>query len=57
MSNFDYSAQLTETVLLGVVALKAGQKIEWDSAAMRAKNCSYADEFIRRDYRRGYSIH
>ncbi len=57
LSNFDYSAQLTETVLLGVVALKAGQKIEWDAPGMRAKNCSYADQFIRRDYRRGYSIH
>jgi predicted dehydrogenase len=57
LSNFDYAAQLTETVLLGVVALKAGKKIEWDAAGMRAKNCSYADDFIRRDYRRGYSIH
>ncbi len=57
LSNFDYSAQLTETVILGVVALKAGQRIEWDAHAMRAKNCPYADEFIRRDYRRGYSIH
>ncbi|MGP0070253.1 MAG: Gfo/Idh/MocA family protein [Isosphaeraceae bacterium] len=57
LSNFDYAAQLTETVLLGVVALKAGMKIEWDAAGMRAKNCSYADEFIRRDYRKGYSIH
>ncbi len=57
LSNFDYASRLTETVLLGVVALKAGQKIEWDAHAMRAKNCSYADQFIRRDYRRGYSIH
>jgi predicted dehydrogenase len=57
LSNFDYAAQLTETVLLGVVALKAGKTIEWDAAGMRAKNCSYADEFIRRDYRKGYSIH
>ena len=33
MSNFDYAGRLTETVLLGVVALKAGSKIEWDAAA------------------------
>jgi predicted dehydrogenase len=57
LSNFDYASRLTETVLLGVVALKAGQKIEWDAHAMRAKNCSHADQYIRRDYRRGYSIH
>ena len=57
MSNFQYAGRLTETVLLGVVALKAGKQIEWDAEGMRAKNCSEADHFIRRDYRRGYSIH
>jgi predicted dehydrogenase len=57
MSNFQYSARLTETVLLGVVALKAGKKIEWDAEGMRAKNCPEASYYIRRDYRRGYSIY
>ena len=33
MSNFDYAGRLTETVLLGVVALKAGTTIEWDPVA------------------------
>ncbi len=57
LSNFDYAARLTETVLLGVVALKAGTAIEWDAAGMKAKNLPAADHFIRRDYRKGYSIH
>ncbi len=57
LSNFDYAGRLTETVLLGVVALKAGTKIEWDAANLRAKNNSNADQFIRRDYRKGFSIH
>jgi predicted dehydrogenase len=57
MSNFQYAGRLTETVLLGVVALKAGKPIEWDAEAMRAKNCPEASDYIRRDYRRGYSIH
>ena len=48
---------MTETVLLGVVALKAGTKIEWDAAGLRAKNNSGADQYIRRDYRKGFSIH
>ena len=55
-SNFDYSGRLTETVVLGVVALKAGAKIDWDAAGMRAKNNSNADQFIRREYRKGYGI-
>jgi predicted dehydrogenase len=57
MSNFDYASQLTETVLLGVVALKVGKKIEWDSNAMAAKGCPEADKFIKREYRKGYSVH
>jgi predicted dehydrogenase len=57
MSNFDYAGRLTETVLLGVVALRAGSRIEWDAESMRAKNNSSADQFIRRDYRKGFSIH
>jgi predicted dehydrogenase len=57
LSNFDYAAKLTETVLLGVVALKAGGKIEWDPASMRIKNNSDAEQYLRRDYRKGFSIH
>jgi len=57
MSNFDYSGRLTETVLLGVVALKAGGKIEWDAPGLRVKNNSAADQYLRRDYRKGFSIH
>ncbi len=56
-SNFEYSSRLTETVLLGVVALKAGSKIEWDAANMRAKNNTSADQYIRREYRNGFTIH
>jgi predicted dehydrogenase len=57
MSNFAYAGRLTETVLLGVVALKAGTAIEWDPVAMKAKNVPSADQYIRRDYRKGFSIH
>ena len=57
LSNFDYAGRLTETVLLGVVALKAGGKIEWDADGMKVKNNSDADQYIRRDYRKGFSIH
>ena len=57
MSNFEYSGRLTETVLLGVVALKAGGKIEWDADAMQVKNNKDADQYIKRHYRKGFSIH
>lgn len=56
LSNFSNAGPLTETVLLGVVALRAGKKIEWDPYYMRAKNCPEADQYIRRDYRKGWEL-
>lgn len=56
MSNFDVAGKLTETVLLGVVALRTGKKIEWDPVYMRAIGCPEADQYIRRDYRRGWEL-
>ena len=54
--NFDYSGALTETVLLGNVAHRAGAKLEWDSAALRAPNCPGAGEFVQHRYRTGWRI-
>jgi len=48
---FEYAAKLTEVMLLGVVALRAGKKIAYDGAAMRITNIPLANDFLRRDYR------
>ena len=56
LSNFDYAASLTEFVLLGNVAMRAGKKIEWDSKKLRAKNCPEADQYVRREYRQGWTL-
>jgi predicted dehydrogenase len=53
---FDYAGPLTETLLLGNVAYRAGTRIEWDSAALKAKNCPEADAFIRKEYRKGWTL-
>jgi predicted dehydrogenase len=53
---FEYSGPLTESVLLGLVAYRVGKPIEWDSANLKAVNCPEADEFIRREYRKGWSL-
>jgi predicted dehydrogenase len=57
MSNFGYAGRLTETALLLNLALKVNGKIEWDAEAMKATNCPDADQYIRRHYRKGFSIH
>lgn len=56
MSNFDYAGKLTETVLLGVVALRTGSKIDWDAENLKARGCPDADRYIKREYRKGYEL-
>ena len=36
--------------------IRAGQKIEWDSKKLRARNCRAAEEFIQHRYRKGWRI-
>jgi predicted dehydrogenase len=56
-TNFDYSAALTETVLLGNVALHSGREIAWDAANMQPKYGGPLDDlYIRREYRKGWSL-
>ncbi len=55
MSNFEYASRLTETALLGLVALQAGKKIEWDSKNMRVKNGNQDSIFLKREYRNGWT--
>ena len=54
--NFDYSGALTEAVLLGNVAYRAGEKLQWDAAGLRATNCPAADKYIRKEYRPGWEV-
>ena len=57
-SPFSYSAPLTEVMLLGLVALRAGQgfKIEYDAANMRVTNSEEANRSLTREYRTGWSL-
>jgi len=54
--NFDYSGALTEAVLLGSVAYRVGEKLDWDAKNLRATNCPAADKFIRKAYRPGWEV-
>src|SRR5262249_59066475 len=46
---FEHAAKLTEVMLLGVVALRAGKKIEYDGAAMRVTNDDAANQYLQRN--------
>ncbi len=56
MSNFNYAALLTETILLGNVAMRVGKKLEWDGPNMRATNCPEAEKYIKPEFRQGWTL-
>lgn len=56
LCNFDYSGKLIEHNLLGTVAFRAGKKLQWDPASLKATNCPEADKYLRRAYRPGWEI-
>lgn len=56
LSNFEYAGWLTEANHLGNVAYRAGKKITWDPKAMRITNDTDANQFLRREYRKGWVL-
>jgi hypothetical protein len=57
VANFDYAGPLTETVLLGVLSLRApGTRLEWDSANLRVKNAPELNHYVHAEYRKGWSL-
>jgi predicted dehydrogenase len=55
-SNFDFAGLLTETILLGNVAMRAGKKLEWDGENMKFPNASDAEKFLHFEYRKGWTL-
>lgn len=54
-SHFDYAGPLTETVLLGTVAIRVpGETLKWDAAAMKVTSSAAADGLLRKSYRKGW---
>jgi predicted dehydrogenase len=64
MSNFaDYAAPLTETILLGNLAVWAapeaeteGKKIEWDAKQLVATNAPEVMHIVKKEYRAGFEL-
>lgn len=51
-----HAGPLTEMVLLGCLAVRAGQPLEIDPAQGAVTNVKLAEEWIRPVYRRGWSL-
>lgn len=62
-SNFDWAGPMTEVVLLGNVALRTQLRerltrsvLQWDSEKLAFSNVPEANQFLRREYRQGWSV-
>ncbi len=55
-SPFEYAAVLSESLLLGNVALRSGEPVEWDAASMRVTNNSAAERFVTPEFRKGWQL-
>ena len=56
-SNFDFASQLTETMLLGNIAVRfAGKKLAWDTAKLQFTNSDAATKLVTTEYRKGWDF-
>ncbi len=62
-SNFDWAGMLSEVVLLGNIAVHMGQelyekglKLYYDGPNMKITNLPEANKYMRREYRKGWSL-
>jgi predicted dehydrogenase len=55
-ANFEFEGGVTEALLLGNVALRTGQRLIWDSTNLKAVNVAAAEQFIRPERRKDWSL-
>lgn len=56
-SNFpDYAGPLTETVLLGNLAIFANKRVEWNATSMEPTNAPELMSIVKPTYREGYTL-
>ncbi len=54
--SFTYAGVVTEAINLAAVALRAGKKVEYDSASMKITNDEAANKYLTREYRKGWEL-
>ncbi|MEX2580334.1 MAG: Gfo/Idh/MocA family oxidoreductase [Verrucomicrobiales bacterium] len=56
-ADFQYGALLTETILLGNIAVRyPTEKLKWDAENMKITGVEGADKWLTRDYREGWDL-
>lgn len=55
VSNFDVAGPVSETILLGNVALRCGEKIRWNPTTLKADSAA-ANALVSKTYRPGFGV-
>ncbi|MGB8472819.1 MAG: hypothetical protein WCE61_01895, partial [Candidatus Acidiferrum sp.] len=55
-ANFEFAGMVTETLLLGNVASRTGERLHWDRAGMRVTNSEAAQKLVAPERRKGWEI-
>jgi len=54
--NFEFEDLVTETLLLGNVAVLTGEKLTWDRANLKVNNSDLGQKYIRPERRKGWEL-
>lgn len=56
--NFEFEGMVTETLLLGNVAVRAGQRLNWDHASMKVTNAGpeFTQKYLSPERRKGWEL-
>ena len=54
--NFEYSANMIETMCLGLAGFRAGAALEYDSLKGEITNKGSASQFLTKPYRKGWAM-
>jgi predicted dehydrogenase len=55
-SNFDVAGPVSEIVLLGQLAVRMDQPLEWDAKKLKVTNVKEANRFVKTEYRKGWKL-
>ena len=54
--SFLLAGPISETINLGAIALRARKRVVYDSAAMKITNVAEANQYLTREYRKGWEL-
>jgi hypothetical protein len=54
--NFEFAGMVTETLQLGNVSSRLGQKLNWSRSDMRVANSDLANQYVRPERRSGWEL-